>query len=915
MRDKIYILEFNINRYIMIRAGYFIVILILLTPSLFINSVALDEDNFSEIISSGQHGQGYRYNIQGWVYLHIEGEPYDRGYQYGYLASAEIIEMMQRWSNIAHTSGFMKVFILKNQPENYDELSEKWWDICRSESMKKFFNQVPEEYKQEMQGMTDGLKDRGAKIFGRDIEFEDVVASQFVQDVQYAISKFNKGIHPLRGAINGLKDLLTGDILNYEGHCHVFIATGDATSDGGIVVAHETVFNPYIAQRCNFIVDVQPSNGNRFLMTCPPGSLWSQEDWYQNDKGIILTETEMTPQGPWKVRRNAPKGVRSRTAIQYSDDIDDVIKNLKNGNNGLIPNEWIIGDIKTGEIASYQQALYNTPIKRTFNGYYQSNCYPQDINVLSELTGLPKFVLKMYPKIFSKNALYTIEDETVIWNEEVYQKLKEMGEKYYGEIDENIAKKIMSTYPITKRTTDCKITTSNLMENLGLLLYMGVPNGTTLIPSEDAKEKFQGFTELAPSGWVELYPSNSEISVLSSTPSFPSFVEDALSLGSTNEIKDSSKILWQHDTTTTGITNYSSSIVSGDTVYASTSTGMVYALDSHKGREKWSITLAETTVDPVLSGDIIFIGTDIGLHAINKENGKTIWEQTIGRIASKPVISGNNIIAGCKTGEIYVFDIESGNKIWDYTLPDAAYISEMNGNNVFYVGSGKTCYGFDYTNKEKIWDYETNGLITSAPREKGETVYFGSWDGKLYAVNAKTGEKQWSYETGWGIDSTPDISDGVVFVGSLDNNFYALDVENGNPIWYYNCKSAIHTNPIAYGDYVFFGCDDGRLYALNQDDGDLAWSFAPGYYISDSNVNNYITTPILSNPYVEDGVIYIGAKGKVYALDAQTFEKPVEKEGKTEFDITNMIIAVILLVAVCLFFLYVFRKKDGAHKK
>jgi len=107
----------------------------------------------------------------------------------------------------------------------------------------------------------------------------------------------------------------------------------------------------------------------------------------------------------------------------------------------------------------------------------------------------------------------------------------------------------------------------------------------------------------------------------------------------------------------------------------------------------------------------------------------------------------------------------------------------------------------------------------------------------------------------------------MVFVGSLDNNFYALDAKTGDPEWFFPCKSAIHSSPVVYGEYVFFGCDDGRFYALDKTDGDLAWSFAPGYFITNEDVNNYITTPILSNPFVEDGVVYFGAKGNVYALD------------------------------------------------
>ena len=85
---------------------------------------ASPNDTFAEDTVT-YYDKGFRYNIQGWVYIHIEGEPYERGYQYGYLASAEITDTLIRWSNLAHSFDFMKIYIIKNRPENYDLLSEQ----------------------------------------------------------------------------------------------------------------------------------------------------------------------------------------------------------------------------------------------------------------------------------------------------------------------------------------------------------------------------------------------------------------------------------------------------------------------------------------------------------------------------------------------------------------------------------------------------------------------------------------------------------------------------------------------------------------------------------------------------------------------------------------------------------------------
>ena len=62
------------------------------------------------------------------------------------------------------------------------------------------------------------------------------------------------------------------------------------------------------------------------------------------------------------------------------------------------------------------------------------------------------------------------------------------------------------------------------------------------------------------------------------------------------------------------------------------------------------------------------------------------------------------------------------------------------------------------------------------------TVYIGSWDNKLYAINGKTGDKLWEFETGNWVSSSPAIgSDGTVYVGSNDKKLYAIKTNSKGP--------------------------------------------------------------------------------------------------------------------------------------
>jgi len=278
---------------------------------------------------------------------------------------------------------------------------------------------------------------------------------------------------------------------------------------------------------------------------------------------------------------------------------------------------------------------------------------------------------------------------------------------------------------------------------------------------------------------------------------------------------------------------------------------------------------------------------------------------------NKPQIIDNIVVSSCTNGDFYAIDVNSGDIKWNYELPSSGEISEAQ-NNIICIGSGNSCYSLNVKTSEKKWEFITEGKITAQPKTNGKNAYFGSWDGNLYAVNLENGEEKWKYSTGWGIDTTPAVANGIVYFGSNDNYFYALDEEDGELVWFYNCNSAIHSSPAVYGDYVFFGSDDGRLYALDKTNGELAWDFTPEYSMDYNVVNNYITTPITTDPVVENNIVYISTQGNIYALDTQTIEEKNKKQDDSNGCLNIQIILLLLMIIgfVLLLFVFIKNKKD-----
>jgi tRNA A-37 threonylcarbamoyl transferase component Bud32 len=115
---------------------------------------------------------------------------------------------------------------------------------------------------------------------------------------------------------------------------------------------------------------------------------------------------------------------------------------------------------------------------------------------------------------------------------------------------------------------------------------------------------------------------------------------------------------------------------------------------------------------------------------------------------------------------------------------------------------------------EPKWKFPTEDEVRGTPAVYRETVFIGSYDTNMWAVNLSTGAFAWKYATHGGIAASPVIDEGnrLVLFGSEDNTFYALDVRNGRINWSYTTQDKIRgTARIAPDvDAVFFGSDDGN---------------------------------------------------------------------------------------------------------
>ncbi|MEJ2582752.1 MAG: hypothetical protein P8127_14120, partial [Acidobacteriota bacterium] len=162
-------------------------------------------------------GPGFRYDDQGWIFVHIEGEPYERGYQYGSLMPAEIAEYIRKLGVV-----------------RYRQDPESGWDTIRFEADSLFLRKYDEEYLTEMKGIADGAAAAGSEAWGRPIDLRDIVALNSVIDLGQLGRALEVTSNSLTGqAFTAPDEELDIDLEQHK--CSAFVATGPATRNGDIV--------------------------------------------------------------------------------------------------------------------------------------------------------------------------------------------------------------------------------------------------------------------------------------------------------------------------------------------------------------------------------------------------------------------------------------------------------------------------------------------------------------------------------------------------------------------------------------------------------------------------------------------------------------------------------------------------------
>lgn len=425
-------------------------------------------------------GPAYRYPQAGWIVLHIEGQPYERGYQHGRLLASEIAANVRCFA--------------ANQSSR---APAEGWKITRSLVNALFVRRYDAEYLEEMKGIAAGAAAAGARFDDRPIDLTDVVALNVWAEVETLDSALDATATGLEGkrfpkcqpqTPAGAKPM----------HCSAFAATGPATADGKIVFGHITMSSLYSAQNCNLWLDVQPAKGHRVFMQAYPGAIQSGMDYYFNDAGLLVCETTID-QTRFDIN-GLSVASRIRQALQYADTIDRAVDILRTANNGLYTNEWLLADIKTNEIAMFELGTARSKLYRSSRGewfggtegFYWGCNNAKDLQVR----------LETIPGVNDRpaNLVWHPSDRDKEW--------QRLYAKYQGRINADFAREAFTTPPLAAyHSLDAKFTTTDLARDLKTWALFGPPLGHTWKPTEEERQHYPEVRPLVSNPWTVLHPA------------------------------------------------------------------------------------------------------------------------------------------------------------------------------------------------------------------------------------------------------------------------------------------------------------------------------------------------------------------------------------------------------------------------
>lgn len=308
-------------------------------------------------------------------------------------------------------------------------------------------------------------------------------------------------------------------------------------------------------------------------------------------------------------------------------------------------------------------------------------------------------------------------------------------------------------------------------------------------------------------------------------------------------------------------------------VYATSLPGVLVKLNLENGAEVWRYRPGADEAEagefeedrfgessPAVSGGTVYLGDLLGvLHAVDAESGTPRWRFPTGaEIKSSPVVAGDLVLIGSYDEHFYGVDRATGKARWSLLTEGPVHATPGRAGGLAWVtGCDAVLRGVRITDGTEMLRFDSGAYTAASPAIAEGTLYYGTFNNEVLAVDVDAGELSWRYEhpeRHFPFYASAAITDDLVIVAGRDKLVHALDRRTGEARWTFRARARFDASPAVAGDRVYAGNADGRLYVLDLATGEKISEFHAG-------------AAIMGSPALANGRIVFGTQdGTLFAL-------------------------------------------------
>jgi outer membrane protein assembly factor BamB len=266
--------------------------------------------------------------------------------------------------------------------------------------------------------------------------------------------------------------------------------------------------------------------------------------------------------------------------------------------------------------------------------------------------------------------------------------------------------------------------------------------------------------------------------------------------------------------------------------------GRIVALDLESGAPVagWPAEVkvdGEVIATPVLDDDTLYVATGAG-EVVTVDISTGIVSdpllETGDRIWSAPAFSNGTLFVASLDGELTAV-AEDGTERWSEDVGAVAGDLTVEGDTVYAGTLDSHLVALDAASGDERWSFKGSNWFWARPLVTSDTIYAATTDGVVHAIDRATGNQKWERTAAaTEIHASPVIMGGVLVVADRDGHIHGLDVATGAEVWeQQQADESFLADPLVLESSVFYLSKDGTLVRVRpQEQGALSVVYQRG---------------------------------------------------------------------------------------